>query len=263
VDHYWAALACGLSAWADHDAGNTGEAFAAARSGIAHAALNAVDDSVVMWLRGVQALVAYHQGWLHEALRHARLGLSIRASHAGTVRIWLHSLVAMSQAALGDALASSAALRAAEDARVLSRHDELDEIGGLLHFDPMRQEAYEARARAFIPGAERRAVKTAESVVDAYARASADMYSCTDEMGARVTLALAYANLDEIDATVEALRPVLRLEPDRRVAGLVSAVMLVHGRLRRPMRAREVRVRELQEEMENFCRMPLTITTRH
>jgi len=259
MDHHAAALACGLSAWAEHDAGNTRVAFTTAQSGILHAVTNAVDANVVMWLRGLQSLMAYRAGWLHEALRYARLGRSAQEPHAGTARVWLHSLEALSQAALGDALASSAALRAAEDARGLARDNEVDAAGGLLRFDTVRQEAYEARARAFIPGAERRAIETAEKVVHAYAGASPEVYSCTDEMGAHITLALAYASLDEIDAVAEALRPVFRLEPGRRVAGLVSATMLVHSRLRRPMRARESRVRELQEEIEQFGQVPLTI----
>ncbi|WP_406290192.1 hypothetical protein [Embleya sp. NBC_00896] len=261
IDPLTKALARGLSAWARHDLGDTREALAMAQAGVLNAVVDAHNPSAEVWLRGVQSLIAYRAGWVHEALRYARLGASVRNTGVGTASVWLHSLIALTQAALGDALAASAALRAAADARELSRRDELDEIGGLLTFDPARQSAYEALTRVFIPGAEGRAIECAETALRMYAVAAPENYSCADEMVARVAAALAYASLDEIEATTEALRPVLRLEPAWRVDGLVSLVMVVHGRLRRPMRARETRVRELQEEIETFCQMPLSVDT--
>ncbi|GCD92633.1 hypothetical protein [Embleya hyalina] len=261
VDPLTKALARGVSAWALHDLGDTREALAMAQAGLLDAVVEARDPSAEVWLRGVQSLIAYRAGWVHEALRYARLGASVRDMGVGTASVWLHSLVALTQATLGDALAASAALRAAADARKLARRDELDEIGGLLVFDPAEQSAYEALTRVFIPGAERRAIECGETALGTYAAITPERYSSTDEMIARVSIALAYANLDEIEATTEALRPVLRIEPSWRVDGLRSLVMLVHERLRRPMRVRETRVRELQEEIETFCQMPLSLDT--
>ncbi|MFJ8744069.1 hypothetical protein ACIRL2_32425 [Embleya sp. NPDC127516] len=261
VDPLTKALVRGISGWARHDLGDTREALAATQAGLVNAVADARNPSAEVWLRGVQSLIAYRAGWVHEALRYARLGASVQDSGVGTAAVWLHSLVALTQASLGDALAASAALRAAADARELSRRDELDEIGGLLNFDPARQSAYEALTRVFIPGAERRAIEAAEIALSRYAAVAPEGYSFADEMQARVAIALAYASLDEIEATTEALRPVLRLEPAWRVHGLLSLVMQVHMRLRRPLRARETRVRELQEEIETFCQMPLSLDT--
>ncbi|MYS87391.1 hypothetical protein [Embleya scabrispora] len=259
VDPLTKALALGIHGWSRHDLGDTREALATTQAGVLSAVVDARDPSAEVWLRGVQSLIAYRAGWVHEALRYARLGASVHDPEVGTASVWLHSLVALTQATLGDALAASAALRAAADARELSRRDELDEIGGLLLFDPARQSAYEALTRVFIPGAERRAIEAAESTLSSYEAVAPSGYSRSDEMLARVAIALAYASLDEIEATTEALRPVFRLDSAWRVHGLISLMMVVHVRLRRPMRARETRVRELQEEIETFCQMPLSL----
>jgi hypothetical protein len=259
VDHLTAALARGLSAWARHDLGDTRGALAFAQAGLMNAILSARHPGAEVWLRGMQSLIAYRAGWVHESLRYARLGASVPGADVGSSAIWLHSLVALTQATLGDALAASAALRAAQDARALARRDELDTIGGLFHFSRTSQDAYEAQTRVFIPGAERRAIECAQSVIAAAGSGPTNRRPMYDEMSARISIALAHANLDDVEAAAEALRPVLRLDPAWRVDGLLAPMMLVHQRLRRPMRVREARVRDLQEEIESFCQMPLFI----
>ncbi|WP_406290160.1 hypothetical protein [Embleya sp. NBC_00896] len=258
-DQLTAALACGLYAWARHDLGDTRTALAVAQAGLISAIVDARHPGAEVWLRGVQSLIAYRAGWVHESLHYAQSGLSVQDDEIGTATIWLHSLTALTQAVLGDALAASAALSAGRHVRALSRLDDLDRIGGLLHFGQARQDAYEAQARAFITGSERSTIEYAESAIGAFESGGSPNRSVHDEMSARVAAALAYANLDEIEATAEALRPVLRLDPAWRVDGLRSSMMLVHQRLRRPFRAREARVRELQKDIEGFCQMPLFI----
>ncbi|UGQ10803.1 hypothetical protein LO772_28935 [Yinghuangia sp. ASG 101] len=238
--------------------------------------------------RALQSLSAYWAGWPHEALRYARLG-SISDQAGGSGPAMLKAVEARSHALLGDGLAASDALRAA-DAAAASEPDELDALGGLLRFDEARRTYFEAEARVHIPGGARTAAERALTAIrlfrDAAVRAAgsaavqaerrllpdptdpadpadpapADALTAPDTApetaACLAVLALAHARQDNLDGVRAALDDLLPLDPVRRTLPVVLSTARVHAELRRPAWIRDPRVRDMQELIETFCQVP-------
>lgn len=134
--------------------------------------------------RALQSLSAYWAGWPHEALRYARLG-SISEHAAGSGPALLKAVEARSHALLGDGLAASDALRAA-DSLAASAPDELDAMGGLLRFDDARRAYFEAEARVHIPGGARTAGERALTALRLFRDADAKAAPAGTAIGAAV-----------------------------------------------------------------------------
>jgi hypothetical protein len=73
---------------------------------------------------------------------------------------------------------------------------------------------------------------------------------------AALELALARVNAGQIDGAQEALAPLLTLEPQRRIGGIVTSAGRVHHALRARRYAASPVARDLREEIEAFCRVP-------
>ncbi|WP_436788080.1 hypothetical protein [Yinghuangia sp. YIM S10712] len=225
--------------------------------------------------RALQSLAAYWAGWPHEALRYARLG-GISEHAAGTGLAMLKAVEARSHALLGDGMAASDALRAA-DAAATTDPDELDALGGLLHFDEARRAYFEAETRVHIAGGARTAAECALTAIrlfrdaDAANRAellpdptdpadppapAADAPMSPEAAAATAVLALAHARRESLDGVRAALDELLALEPVRRTLPVVLSAARVHAELRRPAWIRDPRVRDMQELIETFCQVP-------
>ncbi|MDQ3988926.1 MAG: XRE family transcriptional regulator [Actinomycetota bacterium] len=227
-----AGITCGLMAKASHDLGAPHDAMTQARAGYA-CADNAGHDGLRAWIRGMQALITYWSGRWEDSIRYAQLGAEAASRSRSTAGVWLASSEARSLAALNRLEDAHAALARATDGREGVQPDELDSLGGLCTFSRPRQLYYAADALAW--GGETEANRTerrALEALDAYSEAPEQDRAFGDESGTRSALAVARVLLRKIDGAAEALAPVLKLPPPKRIHGIVTSVEHVRVALR-------------------------------
>lgn len=106
-----AGLASGMLAKASHDLRDVHNAMTHARAGLL-CAQNAEHPPLIAWLRGLESLIKYWAAQPRQARQYAQAGLEVPGV-TGTVRVWLASLKARAEAALGNA---DEACRAVEEA---------------------------------------------------------------------------------------------------------------------------------------------------
>jgi hypothetical protein len=111
-----AGVVTGLVAHASHDLGNPHAAMTQTRAAYV-CADNAGHDGLRAWVRGTQSVVAYWNGWPHEALRYAQLGADATAEVTSTAAVWLSALEARAYAVLGNGDESRTAVERAHTAR--------------------------------------------------------------------------------------------------------------------------------------------------
>jgi hypothetical protein len=257
-----AGLASGMLAKASHDLRDPHMAMTHAHSALL-CAKNAEHSALTAWVRGLESLITYWAQRPREALGYAQAGQEI-AGLTGTVSIWLASLEARAWSALGNGLASRQAIERAANLRDRVTHDDLDDLGGMCHFSRPRQLYYAADAAASLPAAQeqlpqrdlnsRTAAYAAEAVA-AYAQASQDERSFGDEAGSHTDLAVARVRAGDLEGAREAVQPVLDLPVAQRIHGVTSSVVNVHRTITATA-ADAPAARELQEEIEDYCRTP-------
>ncbi len=241
----------GMLAKASHDVGQPQAAMTQARTAYI-CADNAGHDGLKVWTRGLQSMIAYWAGRHREAVQYAELGAEPAQRVHGTAKTWLLAQEARSWAVLGAAEQAENAIIHADEARERIEPDELDEFGGILTFTRPRQLYYAADARIWVDGAYLRAEETATEAIAAYEHATVDERSFSDEAGARADQALARLTGGNLEGAVEALRPVLDLPADQRIAGIIASANRVHTALRSGPAGETTAARDLQQEIEAF-----------
>ncbi|MFD5695312.1 hypothetical protein [Streptomyces rubiginosohelvolus] len=251
--HVLATLLSWHMAKACHDLGDESSAMMHARAaGVSaeqaeHPALSAL-------VHGLKSLISYWSGRGEDALFHARRGAAEYQQVHGTVSVWLPSLEARAAALLGDAAGAAAAVEQAARRREAVEPDDLDELGGLLTFPAQKELYYRVETQVLLgQGATGTATgAAAEQAVAAFSDPDTPFWAFGDEAGARCNLAVIRLHDDELDGTVEALRPVLDLPPAQRNRGIVVSAQRVHRALgHSPARASHL-ARELREEITQY-----------
>lgn len=252
--HVMATLLSWHMAKACHDLGDESSAMMHARAaGVSaeqaeHPALSAL-------VHGLKSLISYWSGRGEDALFHARRGAAEYQQVHGTVSVWLPSLEARAAALLGDAAGAAAAVEQAARRREAVEPDDLDELGGLLTFPAEKELYYRVETQVLLgQGATGTATgAAAEQAVAAFSDPDAPFWAFGDEAGARCNLAVVRLHDDELDGTVDALRPVLDLPPAQRNRGIVVSAQRVHRALgHSPARTSHL-ARELREEITQYA----------
>ncbi len=247
-------IVCGMLAKASHDLGDAGAAMTQAPAAFV-CADNADHHGLRTWIRGLQSLICYWAGWAPDALRYARAGAEPARHGRGSEGVWVAAQEARAWSMVGDGAATLAALVQAERLRDRVRPDDLDEIGGLLTYPPVRQLYHAADALALIPERRGRADELAELAVAAYEQAAPEGRSFSDEAGARCDLAVARARSGDVEGLSEAVRPVLALPVAQRINGVVASVRRVEVALSVVVADRAGR--ELRARLQSFCQRPV------
>lgn len=248
-----AALASGMMAKASHDLGNPKAAMTHARLAWQSASL-AGYLPLASWVRGLESLIAYWARRPREAREYAAAGLD-QDGVTGTVRVWLWSLKARAEAALGDDRAALSAIGEAQDARGRVQPDDLDTIGGMCCFDRPRQLYYAADAGTVIPPQlsgtplGKSSASYAQQAIDGYSASLEPAFG--DLAGSHTALAVARIRAGEIDGAAEAMRPVLSLPRSMRIAGVRACAVAVHREL--SAAPASVLAAETQQEIEAFA----------
>lgn len=251
-----ASIVSGLIAKASHDLSRPHDAMTHARTMFV-CADNADHLSLRAWARGLQSLIAYWAGRMEDAVRYAEAGAMFTGDLRGSVTAWLPALEARAWAQLGSVADARAAVERARGRRDQIIPDELDRMGGLMAFPRAKQHYYAAGAYVYLGDADAddAAELEAAAALELYEDRASPEWSFSDQAGARAELALARVHRGELAGAREALVPVLELEPERRIGGILASADRVHLALRdtRFAQAREAKV--LREEIESFCQM--------
>lgn len=249
-----AGVVSALLAKVSQDVGRPREAMTQART--AYVCADAAGHpGLRAWSRGLQSLVTYWAGRPTEAARYARLGAAELGDGTGSVAAWLPALEARAWALAGGADEAASAIGRAEDARSVHVVDDLDEIGGLFEFPLAKQHYYSAGTFVHLEGGAGRTERDAAAALQLYDSGADDSYS--DAAGARAELALARVLAGAVDGAGEALAPVLQLEPERRITGIIASAARVDAALRRPSIAASPTARAIRGEIEAFTRVPV------
>ena len=82
-----------------------------------------------------------------------------------------------------------------------------------------------------------------------------DERSFGDEAGSRTDLAIARVRANDFDGAREAMQPVFDLPVAQRIYGVIGSVVNVHRSIT-AIAADAPVAREMQEEIEDYCRTP-------
>jgi tetratricopeptide (TPR) repeat protein len=249
-----ASVVSGMIAKASHDLGRSHDAMTHARTMFV-CADNADHLSLRAWARGLQSLIAYWAGRMQEAVRYAEAGAMFSGDLRGSVTAWLPALEARAWAQLGRTADARAAVERARDRRDQIIPDELDSMGGLMVFPLAKQHYYAAGAYVYLDeaGADDKAEVEANSALELYSDPDSSDWSFSDQAGARAELAMTRVHRGELAGAQDALRPVLELEPERRIGGIVASTNRVHQALRDQRFTDAQEAKDLREEIEAFC----------
>ncbi len=209
------------------------------------------------WITGARALNAEWQGRPAEAARLAAEGRARLAGGAGrsSALVRLACIEGRNRARVGQVLESRHAVRDAERLREAlpsdaAGRDDLDQLGGLFSFRPLDQQFY-AGGTAVHAGESDTAERESLAVVN-----SGDPERSHFQEGtARVDVALARLDGDDLDGAADVLGSLLALPPALRLQPFTVALGEVHRELS-GVRYRSAPVgRELLEAVEAF-RLP-------
>ncbi len=251
-------LASGMLSKASHDLRDPDLAMTHARTALL-CANNAEHPGLASWVRGLQSLITYWAQRPRESLEYAQLGQQVQGT-AGSVSVWLASLEARAWASLGNGSASRQAIARAAELRERLVTDDLDQLGGMCYFSRPRQLYYASDAGAALPEHDESGLRSeteslAADAVTAYDQAPEAEKSFGDEAGSRTDLAVARARAGNLEGAREAIQPVLELPVAQRIHGVVTSVLNVHRAVTVLSPDAPV-ARDIQEEIENYCRTP-------
>ncbi|MFJ8273803.1 helix-turn-helix domain-containing protein [Streptomyces sp. NPDC094154] len=202
--------ACGLLAWMSSDLGHMQEAEAQGLTAWLCAELSG-DATLRAWVLSVRSKTAFWDGRLKDAVTHARRGAAYEPS--GSVGVLLACQEADAWSSLGAASEAKASLARASDAR--EALNGRDEIGGLFACDLARQHNYEAAVDLRI-GRPERALRAADNALALMASQTVRAYGTVAQI--HISRAAAQLAVGEAEGAHEALRPVLALPADHRLA---------------------------------------------
>jgi hypothetical protein len=247
--HFLAGALCALMANASLDLGREETTDDLARAAWTHAQV--IDHGPLMgWARGTQALAAIWDGRHADAIQRAEDGLGDVGTGGGRVR--LHAVRARALAAHGDFADARAAITAASQARAGTVPDDLHGgLGGEFAFDDAKLAYYQALTLTddHDPVALGHAAQAAIRLYQALP-ARARSYGC--EALARVQLARAQLLTGTPAAAAETLAPVLKLDPQRRIGGLVRPLDTCRQLLAAPAVRRSGAARQLDRQLAAY-----------
>jgi DNA-binding XRE family transcriptional regulator len=252
-----AGLACGILAHASIDLGDRRSAAHQARVA-GRLATEAGHHGLLAWIYGTQSLVAYCLRLPDRAVEFAQRGEDHATSTTSRVR--LAALKARGQAARRNGPAARQALDEAQAARdSQDLQDDLAAMGGILGFPLAKQNYYAASTAALVsdgPAAER----YAQQAICAYETGPDEECSYGDLALSRVYLAQAQLLKPEPDqdpaAASAAMRAVLALPPQQRIAGLRRPLERMQAHLDREPVRHTAEARQLKTEIAEFLTAP-------
>ncbi|MFB8281982.1 helix-turn-helix domain-containing protein [Nocardia colli] len=240
----------GLLANASTDLGYFDAAGEQARAAWAYAELCG-HNGLRAWTRGMHALIEY------KAERPRRGVLLAQSGHqyaeSATAKVRLFNIEARIWSRLGSPSDTDRCIRAADDAREVSATDTLhDEVGGVFGFNDAKAQYYAGATYIHLGQAEP-ALAATRRAIELYASGPSEQRSYGAESLARVDCAAAHLINGSLDGAAEALRPVLGLAEDKRIAQLEERLTGVRRRIAGPDFRDAVEARFLDERIEEFC----------
>ncbi|NNH75454.1 XRE family transcriptional regulator [Nocardia uniformis] len=240
----------GLLANASTDLGYYDSAAEQARAGWAYSELCA-HNGLRAWTRGMQALIEYKSERPRRAVLLAQSGQEYAESATSKVR--LHNIEARIWSRLGSTADTERCIRSADAARDGTSSDTLhDEVGGVFGFNEPKSQYYAGATYIHLGQAEA-ALEATRRAIELYANGPNEQRSYGAEALARVDSAAAHLINGSLDGAAEALRPVLQLDEDKRIAQLEERLTALRQRLAGPPFRDAAEARMLDERIEEFC----------
>lgn len=203
------------------------------------------------WTRGMHALIEYWSERPHRAVLLAQSGQEFADS--ATAKVRLCNIEARIWSKIGNADETQRCIRAAEEARGGAATDSLhDEIGGVFGFSDAKAMYYAGATYIHLDMAEP-ALEATRNAIDLYSRGPSRQRSYGAEALARVDAAAAHLINGSLDGAADALRPVLDLDEDKRIAQLEERLTGVRRRICGPAFREAAEARALDERIEEFC----------
>ena len=201
------------------------------------------------WVASVRSKTALWSGDYQGAAELAAQGLTHAAQ--GTVRTMLACQQADAYAMLGALREVRAALQRAETEAATRTGS--DAIGGLFSFGPARHANYAASAHLAL-GEHAAAIADTDR---ALAEFEVDPgYGFGTIAQVHIARCLTYADAGDLDGAAVALRPVLDLPPERRLATLTGRLKPLAHALGAPALRSSTVAAPLRQELIEFCRTP-------
>ncbi|MFI9553750.1 helix-turn-helix domain-containing protein [Nonomuraea endophytica] len=197
---------CALLAWISSDLGQIREADTQARTAWLCAELSGHND-LRAWVLSTRSKIAFWDGRLREAIGYARRGTDYHPQ--GTAAILLACQEADAWSTLDAGTEARAALERAADAR--NQQTGVDEIGGLFTCLDFRRANYNAAVLARIGDAAAALRESETALADCHGQP----YGTIAQV--HISQGFAHLALGQPDGTLDALRPVLALPPERRL----------------------------------------------
>ncbi|MER7109432.1 helix-turn-helix domain-containing protein [Streptomyces sp. NPDC000229] len=240
---------CGLLAWMSSDLGRLAHAETQGRTAWLCAELSG-DTDLRAWVLSTRSKIAFWDGRLRDAITHARHGTDYRPG--GTVGVLLACQEADAWAQLGARREAEAALVRAAEARAAV--SSADDVAGLFSCPELRQANYAAAVHLRLgdPSASLREVEMALSAQPAYS------YGTAAQM--HIAQAAAHLALRSVDGVAEALRPVLALPPEQRLAPVTNRLRELAAAIARSPAAGTRAAAGLQDGIEQWCLQSLPRT---
>lgn len=209
-------------------------------------------------LRQQQSYVATWRGRPHQGLDLAADGL--RYATAGQTAASLHVKYANAAARLGDTDSARRAILAAHESREDEQHDDLLEIGGEFAISRATHHYLAGSVLAETTATESEAAKEIERAVALYAAGPepGEQHWFGAKAMASIDLAVIRLRSGALDAAAATLEPALSVAPAQRIASLTDRIRIVRTELAVPVFRGSAQARELDDQIEEFCRDSVT-----
>ncbi|MFH8218484.1 XRE family transcriptional regulator [Streptomyces sp. NPDC018057] len=235
---------CGLLAWMSSDLGQLRDADTQGRAAWLCAELSG-HDALRAWVLSTRSKVAFWDGRLREAIGYARQGSALRTT--GTVGVLLACQEADAWSELGAESEALTALGRMADARDAVVGE--DEVGGIFACPAARQENYAAAVHLRV-GRPSDALHAADNALKLLAVQPVRAYGTEAQI--HIGQAAAHLATGEAEGAIEALRPVLALPSDRRMAPVTRRLRELSAGLGRPYATGNAAL-ALRAAVEDFC----------
>jgi len=242
-----AAQVCGLLAWMAGDLSHYRAADAHAWTGWV-CAEHADHDGARTWLRVTQSKLAYWQGRFAESAQLAEDGLGYQCPDSGQVMAAIFQARALAR--LGRHQEAAGALGDARD-----RMDQAgqDEVGGLWSVIPARFHSLAGNVQVWQRDPGQVLAETALAL-EQFEAADPRDHNYGAVAHARIDQARAHLLLADLDGADNALRPVLSLAPESRYEPVTQHLAQLRQALAQPDFRDAPVARQLQDEIETYCR---------
>jgi hypothetical protein len=203
-------------------------------------------DELRAWVASARSKTAFWVGDYKTAAQTAHAGLSLEAR--GTAAVMLACQEADAYAKLGASDLAAAALDRATREADFAHGPDL--IGGILSCGPVRLAGYTATANA-LAGKHGRALDAAEWALTQVEADPLAGFAIAAQL--HVTRGIAYTAAGDLDGTAAALRPVLDLPTQRRLATITGRLQSVTWDLGVERVRTSAVARPLREEIIEYC----------